>query len=136
MARAGHPLLASPATPTTYAACQHVVASRKAVFEGPVDQALAELGLRRTIVAVVTGFPDALRIARESDVIAQVPRSLIRANVAGAAALTEGLAFFELPVPAPEIVISAMWHPRLDADPAHRWLRETFIAVCRGALDA
>jgi hypothetical protein len=22
-----------------------------------------------------------------------------------------------------EIVVSMLWHPRLDADPAHRWLR-------------
>ena len=33
----------------------------------------------------------------------------------------QGLAGFELPVRTPEIVISAMWHPRMDADPAHRW---------------
>jgi DNA-binding transcriptional LysR family regulator len=136
VARTGHPLLASAVTPETYAACRHVVASRKAVFEGPIDRALAELGLRRTIVAVVDGFPDAVRIARQSDVIAQVPRSLVCASLPGAAALAEGLAVFELPVATPQIVISAMWHPRLDAEPAHRWLRETFMAVCRNALDA
>ena len=132
--RAGHPLLASPVTPAAYSAFQHVVASRKAVFEGPVDRALDELGLRRTIVAVVAGFPDAMRIARESDLIAQVPRSMVSTGSAGAAALAEGLAIFELPVTTPEIVISAMWHPRLEADPAHRWLRETFMSVCRDAL--
>ena len=136
VARTGHPLLASPVTPATYADCQHVVASRKAVFEGPVDRALAELGLRRRIVAIVTGFPDALRIARESDVIAQVPRSMLCAGLPSALALAEGLAVFELPVKAPEIVISAMWHPRFDADPAHGWLRETFMTVCRDAIDA
>lgn len=27
-----------------------------------------------------------------------------------------------------------MWHPRLDAEPAHRWLRETFMTVCQGAI--
>lgn len=134
VARADHPLLARPVTPATYAACQHVVASRKAVPEGPIDRALAELGLRRAIVAVVHGFPDAMRIARESDAIAQVPRSLVCASLPGAAGLAEGLAIFELPVKAPEIVISAMWHPRLDADLAHRWLRETFMTVCRSAI--
>lgn len=134
--RVGHPLLANPVTPATYAACQHVVASRKAVVDGPIDRALAELGLRRTIVAVVPGFPDAVRIARESDVIAQVPRSLVCASLPSAVALAEGLAIFELPVMTPEIVISAMWHPRLDAEPAHRWLRETFMAVCRDTLAA
>ena len=68
-----HPLLASRVTPATYAARQHVVASRKVTFEGTIDRALAELGLRRTIVAVVPGFPDAVHIARESDVIARSP---------------------------------------------------------------
>jgi DNA-binding transcriptional LysR family regulator len=129
VARVGHPLLASPVTPASYAECRHVVASRKAVVDGPIDIALAELGLRRTIVAVVAGFPDALRIARDTDVVAQVPRSLVRAGLPGAATLAEGLELFELPMALPEIVISAMWHPRLDAEPAHRWLRETFTAV-------
>lgn len=133
-ARPGHPLLASAVTPARYAACKHVVASRKSVAEGPVDNALAELGLRRTIVAVVPGFPDAIRLARQSDLIAQVPKSLFCANLAGTASLTEGLASFELPMHTPEIVISVMWHPRLDADLAHRWLRGIFLKLCREAV--
>lgn len=136
VARAGHPLLASPVTPASFAACRHVVASRKAIFESPIDSALAALGLRRRIVAIVNGFPDAVRIALESDVIAQVPRSLMCASLPGAAALAQGLAVFDLPVTAPEIVISAMWHPRFDRDPVHCWLRETFMTVCRDALEA
>lgn len=126
-ARVGHPLLTGPVSPERYAACRHVVASRRGAFAGPVDDALAELGLRREIVAVVPGFPDAMRIARRSDLIALVPRSCL----GSADPLTEGLAAFELPVRTPEIVISAMWHPRMDADPAHRWLRDTVMAVCR-----
>ncbi|MFM9927775.1 LysR family transcriptional regulator [Variovorax sp. H27-G14] len=133
VARVGHPLLDTQVTAASFAQCLHVVASRKAVVHGPVDDALAELGLRRTIVAVVAGFPDALRIARDSDVVAQVPRSLVRADRPSAAALVEGLEVFELPMALPEIVISAMWHPRLDVDPAHRWLRETVTAVFRAS---
>jgi DNA-binding transcriptional LysR family regulator len=45
--------------------------------------------------------------------------------------LIEGLVSFALPVPTPEITISAMWHPRMDPDPAHRWLRDIVMAVCR-----
>jgi hypothetical protein len=33
-------------TPKRYAACKHVVASRRGAFAGPVDDALGELGLR------------------------------------------------------------------------------------------
>jgi hypothetical protein len=24
-----------------------------------------------------------------------------------------------------------MWHPRAEADPAHRWLRELMVVACR-----
>ncbi len=30
---------------------------------------------------------------------------------------------FDLPVATPGITISQIWHPRMDADPGHRWLR-------------
>lgn len=130
VARIGHPLLSgTDITPERYAACDHVVASRKGEFRGPVDDALEELGLQRTVSVVVPGFPDAMRIARHSDLVALVPRSCL--GKANDQAATTGLQSFELPVRTPEIVISAMWHPRVDADPAHRWLRDTVVSVCR-----
>ena len=127
--RAGHPLLAGQVTPERYAAARHVVTSRKDVFTGPVDEALDKLGLKREIVIVVPGYPDAMRIARQSDLVALVPRSCL----GGDAPLAECLVGFDLPVRTPEIAVSAMWHPRLDADPAHRWLREKLLEVCRDA---
>jgi hypothetical protein len=33
--------------------------------------------------------------------------------------------------PAAEIAVSAMWHPRMEADAAHRWLRGRVIGFCR-----
>jgi DNA-binding transcriptional LysR family regulator len=134
VARIGHPLLSgTDITPERYAACDHVVASRKGQFTGPVDDALEELGLRRTISVVVPGFPDAMRIARHSDLVALVPRSCLGNSLENDQAASAGLQSFELPVRTPEIMISAMWHPRVDADPAHRWLRGTVISVCRTA---
>jgi DNA-binding transcriptional LysR family regulator len=127
-ARAGHTLLSGPVTPERYAACGHVVASRKEEFTGPVDEALAALGLRRRFVAVVPGFPDALRIARGTDLIALVPRSCLP-RIAGEA--PADLMGFALPFPTPEVAVSAMWHPRLDADSAQRWLRGMVGEVCR-----
>ncbi|QIB34651.1 LysR family transcriptional regulator [Ancylobacter pratisalsi] len=124
--RAGHPLVTAPMTPERYAAARHVVVSRKGSFTGPVDEGLAALGLRREIVAVVPGFPDAVRIARHSDLVALIPRSCL-----GDTSLMEGCVSFEFPVATPDIVVSAMWHPRMEADPAHRWLRNVLMSVCR-----
>jgi DNA-binding transcriptional LysR family regulator len=41
-----------------------------------------------------------------------------------------GMHTFALPVSVEEMTVSLLWHPRLDADPAHRWLRECVVAVC------
>jgi DNA-binding transcriptional LysR family regulator len=41
-----------------------------------------------------------------------------------------GVHVFALPVALPEITVSLLWHPRLDADPAHRWLRGCVRDVC------
>jgi DNA-binding transcriptional LysR family regulator len=126
-ARTGHPLLSGAITAQRYAACRHVVASRRGAFTGPVDAALSALGLSRETMVVVPGFSDALRIAQASDLIALVPGSGFRSRAAG----LEGISAFPLPVSTPEIAISAIWHPRMDADPVHRWLRETVIFACR-----
>ncbi|WP_431017821.1 LysR family transcriptional regulator [Burkholderia gladioli] len=111
-----------------YAGFGHVVASRHEDPRGPVDHALDELGLQRTIVAVVPGFPAALAIARGTDLVALVPASFL---VHRGAAAEDGLHVFELPVATARITVSQMWHPRLEADPVHRWLRQRVLAECR-----
>jgi DNA-binding transcriptional LysR family regulator len=63
-------------------------------------------------------------LARASDIVATVPER----HTAG---LCEGMHRFKLPVPAEEFTISLFWHPRLEADPAHRWLRALVLEVCK-----
>ncbi|MBB3884435.1 DNA-binding transcriptional LysR family regulator [Acetobacter oeni] len=116
-----------------YAACHHVVTSRRGTFRGPVDDALEQLGYQRAVSVVVPGFPDALEIVRQSDLVTHVPRSCL-ANLSDESAGISRLRPFQLPVKTPEIAISAMWHPRQNADPAHRWLRDRVQAVCRKVL--
>lgn len=128
--RLKHPLLEGVMTPQRYAGCGHVVASRRGSWTGPVDEALHEIGLKRRIVTVVPGFLDALTIARQSDLVALVPRSCLCDGQMTA----HGLQGFDLPVSTPELAISLMWHPRLDADPAHRWLRQRLAAICHARL--
>lgn len=114
--RAGHRLSKGKLTIARYAAAKHVVFSRHAHARGPVDDALKALGLEREIVTTVGGFATALALARASDLVATVP-----ARHTGS--LRDGMFSFALPFDAPELTISMLWHPRLDADPAHRWLR-------------
>ena len=76
--RKGHPLLAvGEITPERYAAFGHVVASRRGRPNGPVDEALAALGITRTVVTVVPGFAAALAVACASDLVALVTNSFL-----------------------------------------------------------
>lgn len=132
VARKGHPLLTGPkVTPERYADFGHVVVSRKGSFTGPVDDALAARGLKREIAVVVPGFSHALRIARGSDLIALVPKSCVGHAPGDNSDSGRGLQAFDLPVDTPDFTISASWHPRLNSDPAHQWLRGVVMSVCR-----
>ena len=121
--RMGHPLCEAAITPARYAAGRHILISRGGRDRGPIDDALEPLGLKREIVTVVSAFSEALALARASDLIASVPER-------HTGNLRDGMFCFPLPVPLPEITVSLLWHPRLDADPAHRWLRGCVRDAC------
>lgn len=124
--RHGHPLAAScEVSVEAYIEHGHVVASRRGKAGGPVDEALAARGLERHIAAVVPGFPAALAVAQASDLVALVPASFLIHSQASS------LQSFELPVKTSPITISQMWHPRMEVDPGHRWLRQFVLDTCR-----
>ncbi|MFM2478574.1 LysR family transcriptional regulator [Celerinatantimonas sp. MCCC 1A17872] len=131
--RRSHPLANAELSPERYTTFGHIVASRRGEFSGPVDKLLQQQGLSRRIVATVPGFPAAISVAKSSDLIALVPASFLISqplNDEPGAALWA----FELPVATDSITISMMWHPRLQNDSAHRWLRDLVQDVCQKAL--
>jgi DNA-binding transcriptional LysR family regulator len=123
--RKEHALSKGKITPARYAAGQHIFVSRRGLDAGPIDEALKALRLERRIVAIVGGFSTALTLARDSDLIASVPER-------HTGKLRAGMHSFPLPVAMPEITVSLLWHPRMDADPAHRWLRRCVRDACAG----
>jgi DNA-binding transcriptional LysR family regulator len=121
--RKRHPLGKGKITPARYAAAKHILVSRRGLDKGPIDDVLRPLGLEREIVTIVGGFSAALALARATDLIASVPER-------HTGNLRVGMFSFPLPVAVPEVTVSLLWHPRLDADPAHRWLRGCVRDVC------
>lgn len=121
--REGHSLAVGAITASGYRAAQHVVVSRSGGEDGAVDRPFLTPELQRRATAVVGGFAAALALARQSDLVATVPDR-------HTANLRDGLHSFALPAPAHEFTVSMLWHPRMDADPAHRWLRGCVREVC------
>ncbi|MEO8752190.1 MAG: LysR family transcriptional regulator [Casimicrobiaceae bacterium] len=131
--RTGHPLSRRKITRSGYASGRHICVSRRGFDEGPTDEegpireALKPFGLERQIVTIVGGFSTALALARATDLIASVPERHTDT-------LRAGMHSFPLPVSTPEFTVSLLWHPRLDADPAHRWLRGCVQDACTEQL--
>ena len=71
--------------------------------------------------------PIARALVRASDLIASVPER-------HTGCLRDGMHSFPLPFATPEITVSLLWHPRMDGDPAHCWLRRCLRDACAEAL--
>ena len=121
--RLGHPLCKGRITASRYATFGHVSVSRPGLEMSAIDDAMAVLGMERNIVTTVGGFSTALSLARSSELVASVPEK-------HTGILRAGMHSFTLPIATPEFTISMLWHPRLDADPAHRWLRDCLRSAC------
>ena len=121
--RAGHPLSEGKVTAARYLAAEHVVVSRSGTEAGAIDRPFLPADLKRNDRTIVSGFSAALSLARASDLVATVPDK-------HTATLRAGMVSFELPFHARDFSVSMLWHPRVDADPSHRWLRACVREVC------
>ncbi|MFI6642922.1 LysR family transcriptional regulator [Streptomyces sp. NPDC050504] len=126
VARPGHPLLDGELSAERFAAQTHLVVSRRGRLSGPVDTALAALGLERRVAGSVGTFPASLFLLLDSDLVGM----LSARTRALADAL--GLVAFEVPLELPPLPYGIAWHPRHDADPAHAWLRECVRELLTG----
>jgi DNA-binding transcriptional LysR family regulator len=88
------------------------------------DQRLAALGHKRTCVVEVPYFTAAIRCVPGTDLVATVPKRLAElerydptVKVLQPPAEMKGFPYFMI------------WHPRLDADAAHSWLRSMVRAA-------
>ncbi|WP_339542515.1 LysR family transcriptional regulator [Pseudomonas sp. JAI120] len=121
--RSGHPLSQGEVSAQRFAEGRHVYVSRRGQARGQVDDALQALGLTRQISTIVAGFATAIALARDTDLIASVPERYTTHQ-------REGLHSFALPLTLAPFTVAMLWHPRLDADLAHRWLRGCMREVC------
>ena len=126
--REGHALLRGRCSAARYGGSAHVALLERAGGVDEIGLALRRLKLERRVLLREPSALAALVAAARSELVASVPRRL-----AQALAPRLGLQLRDLPFELPTQPLLMVWHPRHDADPAHRWLREQLADLLQAA---
>lgn len=121
--RRDHPLAPGPVTAESYAKAGHIHVLRRGLHSTEIDEAVRLAGIDRRVATTVSGFSTALALARETELVATVPDRHTRG-------LRSDLHGFDLPFGIAPFTISMLWHPRMDGDQAHHWLRAQVRSAC------
>jgi DNA-binding transcriptional LysR family regulator len=97
-------------------------------FEGPTDQALARLKLQRKVRYSVPSFLLIPEILQTDDLVAVVPSRLLREH-------GKQLVVLKPPIEISGFDVIAVWHPRVDKDMGHRWLRSRLVETAKSPSD-
>ncbi|PWI41374.1 LysR family transcriptional regulator [Streptomyces sp. ICBB 8177] len=124
VARRRHPLFDGPIDARRFAEVDHIGISRQGKRLGPIDTALAGLGLRRRIAVVVPSHTSAMMLARNADLVALTVADWLPETVEAL-----GLRTFRIPLDLEPVDLGLAWHPRNSADPGHRWFREQLASA-------
>jgi DNA-binding transcriptional LysR family regulator len=125
--REGNSRVGRKLTLDAYLSLEHVVVAPLGK-PSHVDQVLAERGLARRVRQIVPYFLAGLHVAATTDCILTVSDRAARAM-----AKTLRLRLLEPPLPLSPYALHLLWHPRLENEPANRWLRGVFT---RAAAEA
>jgi DNA-binding transcriptional LysR family regulator len=93
-------------------------------FSGVIDTILSKSHYRRRVVVAVPTFHFLFDILDSDDFVAFVPEGILRKR-------RSDLRVFETDLPLPAIEVLASWHPRLNGDAQHKWLREQLVTVTK-----
>lgn len=126
LAREGHPIFDEPITPERFVGYDHVSVSRRGRPHGPIDIALASLGLSRRVALTTPNFHSAIFSTAGSERIVSLPETVLW----GMRELGLRMRPFVIPLTVEPVQVVQAWHPRFDNDPAHRWLRQTVKQIC------
>lgn len=120
--RKGHPRVKGKMNLKCFLSMKHVLVAPRGRSGSTVDTALAERGLSREVMRFVPYFVVALDMVSRTDCVLTVSERLATAYAA-----RFGLQVLKPPLALPVYTICQVWHPRVDADPSHRWLRRLVV---------
>jgi DNA-binding transcriptional LysR family regulator len=104
---------------------EHLVVTSGGVPGAVFDRVLNEMGMPRQQRVSISNFIITPDLLQDGDLVGVFTR-----RVAQVFLDRHGLQARELPPDIPAVAHSMIWHKRMDADAAHRWLREQLQAIC------
>lgn len=110
-----------------YLARPHVCFVTREGQQALVDSALAELGKTRTVVLRSPYAVASVLAVTGTDLVLTIPSRLAALFATG-----HQLQQVEPPGELAPFAYAMVWHPRLEADPAHRWLRQQVRLAATG----
>ena len=126
--RERHPATQQRFTLQQFVSYPHIQVAPRGKPGGYVDDVLRERGLTRTVARAVPYFLAALQMACETDYLLTISERIAR-RYEGALSLQ----ILEVPVRLRPYALSLVWHPRVDGDAGHRFLRDVFLRASREA---
>lgn len=123
--------VSAPISLDDYVRLPHVLTSLREGERGVVDDALAELGLKRTVVLTTPRFLAVPYLVARAPVVVTM-----HARIARLFAAELGLSLSPPPVALREIAVSLLWHASYDHDPAHAWLRHEVVRLAQEVASA
>ena len=122
--RKGHALAGQRMTLKRFVGLDHVQVAPRGRSGGRMDDLLHAQGLERRVLRAVPSFQAAAALVADSDYVLTLSR-----RVAIILAASRELVIVEPPLKLEPYAVNLIWHPRVDADPAHRWLRGLWVAA-------
>jgi DNA-binding transcriptional LysR family regulator len=111
-----------------YARFPHVLVSPRGRVPGAVDPALHERGLVRRVVLVSPQTLSAGLVVARSDAILTIAERVARIALQGLP-----VRILKPPIALAPFTVTMLWHPRLDTDPVHGFVRERLLGAARAA---
>ncbi len=124
--RSAHPLHGKRLTLDHYLRLDHIQVAPRGKPGGYIDELLRERGQARRVARAVPYFMAALQLVAQTDYVLTISERIAQRHAAALA-----LELREVPLELRPYALSLVWHPRLDAEPSHRFLREVFVRAAR-----
>ncbi len=123
--RKGHPRGTAPLTLDEFCALDHLLISTSGGnFSGMIDVALAERDRTRQVNVSVQSYALAPLILGNTDLVCTLPRRFLQR-------FEQVLDLVDVPLELAPFEMNLFWHPRMNADAAHSWLREHVFRSAR-----